>query len=125
MSINASIIIVVVFNVFFFVFKQKTAYEMRISDWSSDVCSSDLPGSEEWGTTETTHFKSPQRRREYLKTLIESGQGNFQVNWLPGSPTDELISDAHQSPDVREFKIVVPATSGTWGITGEVLVLSR
>src|SRR3546814_4756002 len=29
-------------NLFFF-FKQKTAYEMRISDWSSDVCSSDLP----------------------------------------------------------------------------------
>src|SRR3546814_4528487 len=26
-------------------FKQKTAYEMRISDWSSDVCSSDLPAS--------------------------------------------------------------------------------
>src|SRR3546814_6207345 len=29
-------------EVFFFFFKQKTAYEMRISDWSSDVCSSDL-----------------------------------------------------------------------------------
>src|SRR3546814_21162785 len=28
--------------VFFFFFKQKTAYEVRISDWSSDVCSSDL-----------------------------------------------------------------------------------
>src|SRR3546814_2521580 len=30
------------FVVLVFVFKQKTAYEMRISDWSSDVCSSDL-----------------------------------------------------------------------------------
>src|SRR3546814_3154816 len=30
------------FFVCFFFFKQKTAYEMRISDWSSDVCSSDL-----------------------------------------------------------------------------------
>src|SRR3546814_1506009 len=29
-------------EVFLFFFKQKTAYEMRISDWSSDVCSSDL-----------------------------------------------------------------------------------
>src|SRR3546814_4031147 len=28
----------------FFFFKQKTAYDMRISDWSSDVCSSDLAG---------------------------------------------------------------------------------
>src|SRR3546814_10421185 len=31
-----------VFSSVFFVFKQKTAYEMRISDWSADVCSSDL-----------------------------------------------------------------------------------
>src|SRR3546814_4740829 len=31
-----------VFSFMFFFFKQKTAYEMRISDWSSDVCSSDL-----------------------------------------------------------------------------------
>src|SRR3546814_8285558 len=35
---------------FFFFFKQKTAYEMRISDWSSDVCSSDLPAPPvDWG----------------------------------------------------------------------------
>src|SRR3546814_1126024 len=38
--------VVVLFDVYcfilFFFFKQKTAYEMRISDWSSDVCSSDL-----------------------------------------------------------------------------------
>src|SRR3546814_1939686 len=31
-----------VYHMFFFFFKQKTAYEMRMSDWSSDVCSSDL-----------------------------------------------------------------------------------
>src|SRR3546814_16183884 len=35
-----------VFFVLFF-FKQKTAYEMRISDWSSDVCSSDLIGNDD------------------------------------------------------------------------------
>src|SRR3546814_8033856 len=35
-------VIIVLFVVLFFFFKQKTAYEMRISDWSSDVCSSDL-----------------------------------------------------------------------------------
>src|SRR3546814_12097994 len=32
---------------YIFFFKQKTAYEMRISDWSSDVCSSDLPSPRE------------------------------------------------------------------------------
>src|SRR3546814_14262384 len=38
------------FHVGFFFFKQKTAYEMRISDWSSDVCSSDLgqPTDQVW-----------------------------------------------------------------------------
>src|SRR3546814_7173831 len=39
-------IVIIMFNVrvvcYFFFFKQKTAYDMRISDWSSDVCSSDL-----------------------------------------------------------------------------------
>src|SRR3546814_1911905 len=38
---------------FVFFFKQKTAYEMRISDWSSDVCSSDLQ-FEFWQHTELT-----------------------------------------------------------------------
>src|SRR3546814_2439223 len=37
--------------VFFFFFKQKTAYDMRISDWSSDVCSSDLNGYRSLHTT--------------------------------------------------------------------------
>src|SRR3546814_4151704 len=45
----------------FFFFKQKTAYEMRISDWSSDVCSSDL-----------LRFHRPtQRRDERTRRLDE------------------------------------------------------
>src|SRR3546814_10013263 len=41
----------------FFFFKQKTAYEMRISDWSSDVCSSDLVvGASEHSTRQITVF---------------------------------------------------------------------
>src|SRR3546814_6814423 len=39
---------------FFFFFKQKTAYEMRISDWSSDVCSSDLRREAASATPPTT-----------------------------------------------------------------------
>src|SRR3546814_1108178 len=38
----------------FFFFKQKTAYEMRISDWSSDVCSSDLASSSSTPSTNTS-----------------------------------------------------------------------
>src|SRR3546814_3316042 len=42
-SVTGMIMISFYVWLFFFFFKQKTAYEMRISDWSSDVCSSDLP----------------------------------------------------------------------------------
>src|SRR3546814_18145202 len=44
---------------FFFFFKQKTAYEMRISDWSSDVCSSDLAAA----------FLFDQRRCHHIRTI--------------------------------------------------------
>src|SRR3546814_16430085 len=42
----------------FFFFKQKTAYEMRISDWSSDVCSSDLiePACDDYGCADPDAF---------------------------------------------------------------------
>src|SRR3546814_9015540 len=50
---------------FFFFFKQKTAYEMRISDWSSDVCSSDLLGR--------VLFRSSQHGVEIEKILITHG----------------------------------------------------
>src|SRR3546814_1089336 len=41
--VRGGIVMLVLVCCFVFFFKQKTAYEMRISDWSSDVCSSDLP----------------------------------------------------------------------------------
>src|SRR3546814_19977960 len=44
----------------FFFFKQKTAYEMRISDWSSDVCSSDLRRS-----------PGPARTGDWWKSAVE------------------------------------------------------
>src|SRR3546814_8853901 len=40
--VSLFVFLYVAFFFLFFFFKQKTAYEMRISDWSSDVCSSDL-----------------------------------------------------------------------------------
>src|SRR3546814_3972929 len=50
--------------VFFFFFKQKTAYEMRISDWSSDVCSSDLrPSGDLRGKREGPRHSAPPAHR--------------------------------------------------------------
>src|SRR3546814_15747169 len=50
----------------FFFFKQKTAYEMRISDWSSDVCSSDLVGC-----VRAFHLKDGGFIREKLLALSD------------------------------------------------------
>src|SRR3546814_18621103 len=44
-------------SVLFFFFKQKTAYEFRISDWSSDVCSSDLPHRDQREHIEVARLK--------------------------------------------------------------------
>src|SRR3546814_2126925 len=59
----------------FFFFKQKTAYEMRISDWSSDVCSSDLlalrPGFEKMIPQSHTYIKNYLENRDQL-----GGMGN-------------------------------------------------
>src|SRR3546814_14631809 len=49
--------------VLFFFFQQKTAYELRISDWSSDVCSSDLAGGERERSTSGRCPRPPRRLR--------------------------------------------------------------
>src|SRR3546814_16979549 len=46
----------------FFFFKQKTAYEMRISDWSSDVCSSDLYRRKRYGCGGVGGWRRERRR---------------------------------------------------------------
>src|SRR3546814_3261231 len=51
--------------ILFFFFKQKTAYEMRISDWSSDVCSSDLLKRGATVFSPTPRRKSPTRVRPW------------------------------------------------------------
>src|SRR3546814_7386060 len=61
------------FGFCFFFFKQKTAYEMRISDWSSDVCSSDLVAS-------AALLRRPQNRTIPFKTAgaaCETDEGAF------------------------------------------------
>src|SRR3546814_14979084 len=54
--------------VFVFFFKQKTAYEMRISDWSSDVCSSDLSDDTGSGTTDSFDVEGFRRAVEIMFT---------------------------------------------------------
>src|SRR3546814_14769945 len=55
---------------FFFFFKQKTAYEMRISDWSSDVCSSDLPGADVQALARLVHVDDAAGEVEGVGPLV-------------------------------------------------------
>src|SRR3546814_8866889 len=53
-------------RVVFFFFKQKTAYEMRISDWSSDVCSSDLKMT----VTQAQHLPKSRRAMPLRASMV-------------------------------------------------------
>src|SRR3546814_3218432 len=80
--------IVICVLLLFFFFKQKTAYEMRISDWSSDVCSSDLlitsPGNRQEAER---YLQAVNSRLEYYREWLGSPQGSIrQVVYLPLAP---------------------------------------
>src|SRR3546814_10600145 len=68
------------FFVFVFFFKQKTAYEMRISDWSSDVCSSDLDSDFARKFYESKTAPTRRALRELFESWQKAGIG------LKGSP---------------------------------------
>src|SRR3546814_3187129 len=82
----------VMFFVFvFFFFKQKTAYEMRISDWSSDVCSSDLlarflprHAREDFGRG--LCFAPPERHAAPRKSVRYRGRDAADRRLLPPAP---------------------------------------
>src|SRR3546814_6050745 len=63
------------FFLFFFFFKQKTAYEFRISDWSSDVCSSDLHRDAHDGRSDRAYPVGRARSRAHdRRNLIHGGR---------------------------------------------------
>src|SRR3546814_6166990 len=70
----------------FFFFKQKTAYEMRISDWSSDVCSSDLFGR----FLATLLRLCPKRQREVDRIEQTSGLQIGQTRQIAAALQSEM-----------------------------------
>src|SRR3546814_7212679 len=66
----------------FFFFKQKTAYELRISDWSSDVCSSDLFSSLGCSSTfclSASSLNTLSRSSRRLAGLVSTGSVRFGI----------------------------------------------
>src|SRR3546814_5205990 len=85
----------------FFFFKQKTAYEMRISDWSSDVCSSDL---------------SPARRISPLQVTKSSGliSGNGKSRAPPAASSACCFDSSRRSEERRVGKECVSTCRSRW-----------
>src|SRR3546814_19295329 len=63
----------------FFLFKQKTAYEMRISDWSSDVCSSDLLDVPQLFQNLTNEFGEDLLQRAAVWMTLRESKASFAI----------------------------------------------
>src|SRR3546814_7325652 len=93
-----------------FFFKQKTAYEMRISDWSSDVCSSDL------GEATTS-----------CRTYASRGAGSVPLQVVPLQGIVEVIDQGEQQmmttplvdrPSLNPRERTVAVAFGIWMVVG-------
>src|SRR3546814_4706104 len=93
---------------FFFFFKQKTAYEMRISDWSSDVCSSDLVDENGCGgatiggaVIDARQHDQPTLRRQAEGQRQQDGNGHQrpdtwqQSDERPERDADQAVHEVH------------------------------
>src|SRR3546814_93054 len=112
----------------FFFFKQKTAYEMRISDWSSDVCSSDLlwvgpdpdrpPVSASSPVADFTRGDACRNRRQCRSVHARTGHGHFYRQcrqsldqrharyWVGKRQERQIrthVRDANQVPSIYHF----------------------
>src|SRR3546814_5986001 len=91
----------ILYLLIFFFFKQKTAYEMRISDWSSDVCSSDLVDEEDPVPAPVVADISPDDRPQ---GGAQHGRHRPQPHHAPALLRRE---DAHQQGLRQDRKSVV------------------
>src|SRR3546814_3894623 len=96
----------------FFFFKQKTAYEMRISDWSSDVCSSDLAVDSGLliGSVQTT--ESPMGPME--STTLLSEYKDFGGRKIPTKLVQSSMGQEQRSEERRVGKECVSTCRSRW-----------
>src|SRR3546814_10539290 len=106
--------------VLFFFFKQKTAYEMRISDWSSDVCSSDLF----YRLAQIFGSSDPIRAGEFMFPAAVSPAQVLDI-LQHGTPVQRLITIPEGMPSilVHEKLIAEPRLTGTTKVPVEGSVL--
>src|SRR3546814_2234584 len=77
------IVCIVSESLMFFFFKQKTAYEMRISDWSPDVCSSDLDGRNHYFRATKSRLRSNRLRDPATILSVKGRHADTNVPYPP------------------------------------------
>src|SRR3546814_5120740 len=102
-----------VYVVFVFFFKQKTAYEMRISDWSSDVCSSDLTLQEHVWVSIETQF------RQATLFAAPAEQAPPRLDEEGAAPQEKTTTQEPEAVPTKPTPVAVPADpaphdSGDW-----------
>src|SRR3546814_20635964 len=117
-------------TVCFFVFKQKTAYEMRISDGSSDVCSSDRRVGEGFtlGPVAITSIEGIRRT-----ALIQPGslyESKYRIRIAPGADaraTGKALKGAFPAAgfEIKDRDRAAPGTSRVFDRMGQFLSLDR
>src|SRR3546814_969284 len=95
-----------IFSLYVFFFKQKTAYEMRISDWSSDVCSSDLlVVTDTWVSMGQDHAHNKIAAMASYRVderLMTGAKGDaIFLHCLPAHRGDEVVDAVIDGPQSR------------------------
>lgn len=73
----------------------------------AEVTAIGLP-NEQIAEVEVTSYDSPGRTREFIPGLNDAGEITIEMNWVPGSATDDLIVAAKGDGKVRTFRVVTP-----------------
>src|SRR3546814_3463872 len=97
----------------FFFFKQKTAYEMRISDWSSDVCSSDLPEFDALHVAAKAE-KDVDKRAVMYRRMQEMMEDSGAYVFLTHERIGFIYRDKYRSEERRVGKECVSTCRSRW-----------
>jgi predicted secreted protein len=74
---------------------------------------------------DVTHTKSPNRRREYIGTLIDSGELAFTANYIPGDTSQGTLQSVMDAAAPRNWEVVLPSSLGTLAFAGVITSIDK
>lgn len=77
------------------------------------------PPSDSVDQVDVTHMQSPERRREFVSGLSDPGSASFEMNFVPGSPSDLKIQEIRGTGEQVLCRITFP-NAVTWSFTGQI-----